>query len=65
MPFLKRLTCETTVAWHFLECIEIRIMNNKRITRRLLFYESIGFALIITISWLDELISLRLCSSAV
>jgi hypothetical protein len=33
-------------------------MNPERTTRRLLLYEAIGFALIITISWLDELIGL-------
>lgn len=33
-------------------------MNPNRITRSLLFYESFAFALLITISWLDELIGL-------
>ena len=33
-------------------------MNHERITRRLLLYESLGFVLLITVSWLDELMGL-------
>ena len=33
-------------------------MNNKSIPRRLLLYEAIGFSILITISWLDELFDL-------
>ena len=33
-------------------------MNPKRITRSLLLYETIAFALLITVSWLDDLIGL-------
>jgi hypothetical protein len=33
-------------------------MNRDRIAHKLLLYEALGFALLITVSWLDELIGL-------